>query len=134
MARRSLQVRRKSTRRSVLIVDPDPLARWSLAEFLGRWFNVETAEAPPTRGLERNLIGVILSDATPAGVIDAFEASVRRAAPAATIIRTVTNAHGAKRPGNSVRIEKPFKLTDVGRVLGLSLAEMDTVRDDVEPR
>jgi DNA-binding NtrC family response regulator len=116
----------------VLVVDTDPLARWSLSMYLSRWFvvdataSLEDAERLLQRGDTRALV---VSGDLPGSDIDRVEELARRCSPGVVTVRTDTGVVGIKRPSvGCVRIEKPYRLTDLARLLGVSEVEL-TKRD-----
>ncbi|MBN2448632.1 MAG: hypothetical protein JXO22_18040 [Phycisphaerae bacterium] len=114
----------------LLIVDPDSLARWSLTAYLSRWFSVEAAESleDATRMLSTGCVNaLVVSDDLPATALDGIEEQARQCQPPVATIRTVTGVHGSKRPpAGCVRLEKPFLLADLARLLGVPEHDLAT--------
>lgn len=112
----------------LLIVDGDSLARWALVQFLERWFAVSAVDSleEATALLERgDVTALVVSDDLPGGQIDAIEERARRRNPQLLTVRTVDGV-AAKRPsGGCVRLEKPFQLRDLARLLGVPERELD---------
>lgn len=112
----------------LLIVDQDPLARWSLATYLQRWFAVDATDSlnEGTELLERgDVAALIVSDELPGAQIDVLEARARQLNPRVATIRTVTGVLGAKRPTTgAIRVEKPFQLPNLARLLGVPESEL----------
>ena len=116
----------------VLVVDPDALARWSLSMYLSRWFIIDATAtlADAERLLQRgDTRALIVSCELPGSDIDRVEEQARRCNPGILTVRADTGVVGIKRPSvGCVRIEKPYRLTDLARLLGVSEAEL-TKRD-----
>jgi DNA-binding NtrC family response regulator len=119
------------TRGRLLILDKDALARWSLTQYLERWFSVTATDSldEARRLIARgDVSALVVSDDLPGHQIDAVEDEARRLNPQVTTVRTVTGVLGTKRPTtNSLRLEKPFQLGDLARLLGVSEAELPRV-------
>lgn len=119
----------RQSRGRLLIVDRDPLARWSLATYLQRWFSAAATDSlDDARQLldAQDVCGIVVSDDLPGREIDLLEAEARRRNPHVAAIRTVTGVNGAKRPTGDVvlRLEKPYRLADVARLLGVPADEL----------
>jgi DNA-binding response OmpR family regulator len=108
----------------LLLVEIDRLTRWSLSTYLQRWFSVDATAsvAAAVRLLRKHpRQAVIVSDQLPSEAVDA----IARAAHAAnSAVRTVLLATGDADPRTAgllmTRIEKPFALSDLARLLGIS--------------
>jgi len=104
----------------LLVIEPDVLTRWSLTTYLGRWFNV-FAVASVDEGMtflaSQTPDSAVLSDALDLAQLARFESVLREKNPSATIIRLVTNPVSGGIGFRSESIEKPFRLSDVARML-----------------
>ncbi len=131
---RSCGVQETALPKRVLIVDGDPLARWSLSTYLKRWFTVDaTASLDEAMRLldARDVAAVVVSGALPGNQIDEVEAHARARNPAVKTIRTVANMRATKRPCPSTRqLEKPFRLRDLAQLLGVPAVELEDLGDD----
>ncbi|MFQ5462081.1 MAG: hypothetical protein ACE5E5_05580 [Phycisphaerae bacterium] len=109
-----------ATKEQLLVIEPDVLTRWSLTTYLGRWFNV-FAVASVDEGMTFLATcspdSAVLSDALDLTQLAKFESVLREKNPSATIIRLVTNPESGGIGFRSESIEKPFRLSDVARML-----------------
>lgn len=127
--RRKCETRETGTARArgrLLIVDPDPLTLWSLKTFLQRWFEVETAASAENAEhalAEHDFDALILSDELPAGVAAAIEHTARRSNPDLVTVRTVIGDTETI-AGPTLRLEKPFELAKLARLLGVAAQEI----------
>jgi DNA-binding NtrC family response regulator len=110
----------------VLIADSDPLVRWSLAHYLGRWFEVETVEtlADARRLLgERSPAALIVGDEFPDGPGRDLVAEMTRTHPLARIVRITASSDARDENGVSCEgvntLEKPFALADIAAMIGV---------------
>jgi DNA-binding NtrC family response regulator len=120
------ETRTASARGRLLIVDPDPLTLWSLKTFLQRWFEVETAASAENaqRALAENRFdALIVADDLPAGIAAAIENTGCRSNPDLAIVRTVTG-DSETTAGPTLRLEKPFELAKLARLLGVPAHEI----------
>lgn len=104
----------------VLIMEPDPLMRWSMSTYLRRWFDVTAVEsAEQASGFlgSQRLAAMVFSDAVPLEQARQMERRARAANPAIVIVCTVTGAATSVGAG-CARIEKPFELASLARLLG----------------
>jgi DNA-binding NtrC family response regulator len=108
----------------LLLVETDRLIRWSLSTYLQRWFAVDAtaSAAAAVRLLSKHpRQAVIVSDQMPSEAVDAIARAAHAANPA---VRTVLLAAGDAEPRDpgllTTRIEKPFALSDLARLLGVS--------------
>jgi DNA-binding response OmpR family regulator len=120
----------EGARGRVLIIEPDPLTRWSMSTYLKRWFDVTTAEsaeaANPLLGPSA-LAALILADELPGERCRSIEHLARQRNPALITVHTVTGvARGAAHPSDEGRtwLEKPFELACLARLLGVPDAEI----------
>lgn len=107
----------------VLVIEPDELMAWSVATYLRRWFDVvcatsaEEAQQLAERG---DFDAIVVSDRVRRDQVTALEARVRDAAPRAqSILMITTDDEPSADAGRAVRIEKPFALADLARLLGV---------------
>jgi DNA-binding NtrC family response regulator len=111
----------------VVIVDGDPLARWSLGTYLRRWYTVEEAECGPA-GAEivraPDLAVLILSDELPGQCIAQLEEIAQRHHPNARVVRTVTGVNPKRPRSRALLLEKPFQLHELACLLGIPAAEV----------
>jgi DNA-binding NtrC family response regulator len=109
-------------RKGVLIVDPDPLLRWSVATYLSRWFDVVPVESAvaAARALGRRRIDVVLvSDTLLQGGGELVERATLANNAAATVVHMVANVPRAPSETRGRCIEKPFQLPTLARLLGI---------------
>lgn len=103
----------------VLIVEPEPLLRWSMSTYLSRWFEVfptdDDAAAERVLG-EHAVDALIVSDQLPREEAADLEAHARTLNTDARIVRTVTTRENGLTPAC---IEKPFELAALARMLGV---------------
>ena len=108
--------------RTVLIVEPEALLRWSMVTYLGRWFRVFAVDSAPAADRlldEQPVDAAVLSDDLPEGGADQVECHLRIRNPTPCIIRTSTGpSTGGGTPPAAVRLEKPFDLTTLANLLG----------------
>lgn len=113
--------------RSLLIVEPEALLRWSLATFLSKWFDVfptDSGKAALRILDDHGFDGAIISDQLAPADVPALTAQLQLRSPHATVVYTVTNAAtGATENRVSLRIEKPFQLADLASLLGVGLRD-----------
>jgi DNA-binding NtrC family response regulator len=111
-----------------VIADSDPLVRWSLAHYLVRWFEVQTAATlADARRLVREFtpVALVVGDDFPDGAGRELVAEVIAAAPQTRIVRIsasseVREENGAASDGVTT-LEKPFALADVAAIIGVDL-------------
>jgi len=127
-SRRSQEGQREkgSVRKSLLLIDPDPLLRWSVATHLQEKFDVTGAESTETgqRFLQvRAFDAVVLSDACGVEAMRRLEEAAQSTNEAVTIVRLISGVVN-RPPKASVRyvdIEKPFELSSLSRALAAGL-------------
>lgn len=117
-----------ANRRQVLVVEPDKLTEWSLRTYLGKWFSVHSTSS--TESAERVLAAhavdvLVVSDDLSSTALTALEERAREFQEGVVIVRLVTE------PGSSgvqdqarYRLEKPFALVQLARLLGVSAEEL----------
>lgn len=108
--------------KGVLIVEPDPLLRWSVTTYLSQWFAVLPADTvtAAAAALDAHRVEVVLiSDLLPERSRQMVEASVLHANPEAAVIYMVTSLPRRGVGGKMRCIEKPFQLAALARLLGV---------------
>src|SRR5580765_8079723 len=118
---------REFARPRVLVVDDEPLVRWSVAETLGaRGYQAleagSAAEAIDTLTREPGIDAVLLDVLLPENFDLSLLAAVRRLAPAVPIIMmtafsTGALVAGARRLGAFTVINKPFELNELAPLI-----------------
>lgn len=108
----------------LLIVEPEPLLRWSLATYLSKWFDVfpvESREAADRILDDHRVDAAVLSDALPQESVRALSEHVWEQRADAEIVQTVTSLRAASPPdATTMLIEKPFELARLARLLGVT--------------
>ncbi len=111
----------------VLIVEPDELTCWSLTTYLGHWYAVETARsgAGAVRTLRAQPVeAVIISDQIRGSAVKAIATAARQARPDVRLVLLTTGDHDMRLARVAVqRVEKPFALPELARVLGVADSE-----------
>ncbi|MGD2109763.1 MAG: hypothetical protein PVI86_10260 [Phycisphaerae bacterium] len=114
------------TAREILIVEPEDLVRWSLVTYLRQWFQVHPADskAAVDQILEEFPIdALVLSDDMTYETADEIEQLVRSRYPSARVVRMVTDAPPDQHLNQgTLRLEKPFELSQLGGLLGANNA------------
>ena len=114
----------QKARRKVLIVDPDHLTRWSVETYLSKTFEVLTAssvvEALKSLG-KQSVQAIVISDDLPNGGADEVEGHARLRNACVVAVRTVSQPmRPDAQTSLAVRLEKPFKLSALAAILGVS--------------
>lgn len=123
--------------RRVLVVERDPLLRWSVQSYLARWFDVTTTASArdAERWLRVNQVdAVVIADGIARSSVQHLEEIAAQQNPSVLLVRTVIEA-GDDAERNSQphardvgpiehRIEKPFELSSLARLLGVSEREL----------
>ena len=107
----------------VLVIEPDHLTLWSVATYLQRWFTVETTNC----GVEAEKLlrdhavaAVIISDQFPHRAAETLTQLAKRLHPdARTVLMVSGDADPESIAGCVTRLEKPFELSDLARLLGV---------------
>lgn len=124
---KSTAVRPPPARARLLIVEPDHLTMWSLAEYLQRWFTVETTHCSvEAEKLLRDHVvaALIVSDQLPGRTAETLAGLAHSADPPARVVLMATADADAQGPAWwHARVEKPFDLPYVARLLGVADAE-----------
>ncbi len=110
--------------RSLLIVEPNHLLRWSLVTYLSRWFRV----FPAGSLIEANKIfakgpvdAVVISDELGADDTDALKQKALAGNPLAKIVYVVMSAKNQTESAvEGPALEKPFELEKLARMLGVA--------------
>ena len=110
--------------RHVLIVEPEELVRWSLVTYLGKWFEVFSADSRTLADRileERQIDAVVVSDDLSDRAAEAIAAHARSRNPAARVVRTLTGPPVPEPQDRDTScLEKPFALSEVASLLGVS--------------
>jgi DNA-binding response OmpR family regulator len=120
---------RARRRGRLLIVEPDPLTRWSMSTYLKRWFEVTTADSADMAGglLEgKALEAIVVTGELPEDQFRSIEQRARHRNPDVITVRTVTDLadSDAALADGEKPLEKPFELAQLARLLGVSDAEI----------
>lgn len=119
LAPRPTSVRSERSRRRLLLLEPDSLTRWSVERYLRPWFDVvSTTDAMEGDRMmdERGFDAVVISDSVPIALVERLEAHARELNPTVRLVRTVSD--DAEESGQT-RLEKPFDLSTLARLLGV---------------
>ena len=108
---------------NLLVVEPEPLLRWSLTTYLGKWFQVFSAESRSAADpilQDHSIDAVVLSDDLGDRDADELEESVRSRNSSACVIRTVSHpSRTSEEAPATIRLEKPFELARLASFLGI---------------
>lgn len=114
--------------RRLLVVDPDPLTRWSLSSYLNRWFDVTALATVDAAGRvlhERDFDALVVSDQFGETTLCALERDGRANNRQLAIIEMVTDLDSATAiHHDALLLEKPFKLSHLAELLGIQQAEI----------
>jgi DNA-binding NtrC family response regulator len=117
-----------ASRRQILVVEPDQLTEWSLKTYLGKWFSVHSTSSPENaeRVLTTHAVDVLVaSDVLSPAALAALKERARRLNAGVRIVRMVTDPGvWENREGSEERLEKPFALAQLARLLGVSEEEL----------
>jgi len=120
-----MNAKNEQQRPTVLVMEPDPLLRWSLTTYLGRSFTVLAVESLEA-GREvagKRLIDAILASDDLTREAKILHGLIRKSNPAVIAIRMVARACGGEVPSEIVPIEKPFELPALAELLWDNLRE-----------
>lgn len=109
-----------TTRRSLLLIDADPLLRWSIVTHLRTAFDVEVAQTlEEGRALlaRRAFDAVVLSNAYAAQAIRDLESLAKLENEEVTIVRLTTGVQEWPRERGIESLEKPFELASLSKAL-----------------
>lgn len=110
-----------TNRRSLLLIDADPLLRWSIVTYLRKAFDMQVAKSLDEGRellLRQRFDAVILSNGCSAKTIRELEALAKQQNEKVRIVRLTTGMEdGAKEPGIKF-LEKPFELISLSKALG----------------
>lgn len=108
-------------RKSLLLVDPDPLLRWSVETHLHQWFDVTAAAnlKDALASLRNARFEAIILSAALGGSMCDIEAEARARNKNVKIIRLTTGNQPASAAGSVVSLEKPFRLEALAEILGV---------------
>ncbi len=108
-------------RRSLLLVDADPLLRWSIVIHLGTAFDIQIAKTHEEgRGLlmRQRFDAVILSNECRAKAIRELEVLAKLKNVEVTIVRLTTRMEDRLHEPGIQFLEKPFELASLSNALG----------------
>lgn len=111
---------------TVLVIEPEPLLRWSLTTYLGRSFSVYAVQSVnEVRAAVRvgSVDAVVLSGDL-ADEAEALCGLIRRSNPSLAVVRMVSNASDDSVTPGVVPIEKPFGLQALADLLWRSLPDV----------
>ena len=105
----------------MLLVDPDPLLRWSVETHLHQWFDVVAAANPKDAlaRLRNSRFETIILTAAMEGPMRDMEAEARVRNKNVKIVRLTTEGRRARADGSVVSLEKPFRLEALAEILGV---------------
>lgn len=115
----------------LLIIEPQPLLRWSLTTYLGRWFDVSptaTVEAAREILQSEKVNALVFSDDLPADEKEEIRTLLALAENGPSIICTTTELGGTRgvlggtrwaSQDGIIRVEKPFELRRLAILLGV---------------
>lgn len=109
----------------IVVVEPDPLMRWSIETFLNERFEVRTASTVAEACAVVGRVSpwaVVVADPMPDGGADAIIRAALQANPRARVICTVAGPRpgtdpAARHPAGVRVIEKPFLLDSLAEML-----------------
>ncbi len=109
----------ESARQSLLLVDPDPLLRWSIETHLHQWFDVVAAAdaKDALASLRDTRYDAMILCAELGESIRQMEAEARVRNENVKIVRLTTANDPACTDGSVVYLEKPFRLEALARIL-----------------
>lgn len=107
----------------LLVIEPNPLARWAMSSYLDRWFrplSVESAEQAETVLAAGGVDAIVVSDDVPREDLHEIEARARKRNQDVRIVHTVCRAELlTEEPPETFLLEKPFDLVRLARMLGI---------------
>lgn len=109
----------------LILAEPEHLLRWSLTEYLNRWFEVivvhSLAEACDVMDHDR-VDAAVVSDAWPTASVEQLETRLHKANDRAPFVRLVTDSQRFSTQGGKRQnvLEKPFRLGELARRLGVN--------------
>ena len=109
-------------RRSLVLIDADPLLRWSIVTHLRKAFDIQVAETlEEGRGLllRQRFDAVVLSNGYRATAIRELESLAKRQNEEVTIVRLITGAGDESHVPGIQFLEKPFELASLSNALGI---------------
>ena len=111
----------------LLVIEPDPLLRWSLTTYFSRWYEVCEAQDEAVAqgviqqgGIDALIVADALGDAANRLVTSAKEGNA-----VVAVIRTVTRLPDAMHAEDGIHfVEKPFQLSRLAELLGITSANI----------
>ena len=107
-------------RRSLLLIDVDPLLRWSIVTHLRKAFDIQLAETLDEGRrllMQQGFDAVILSNGYRAQVIRELEALAKLQNEQVTIVRLITGAESKSQELGIRSLKKPFELASLSNAL-----------------
>lgn len=114
-------------KRRLLIVDPNPLTRWSISTYLSNWFEVAGTDNAADADRLLSTAGVdalIISDVIPWRAAQEVGRHARMNNPRVTTVRTTTQTDPSMVLSEWTCIEKPFELTELALLLGIPSSDL----------
>ncbi len=108
-------------RRSLLLIDADPLLRWSIVTHLRKAFDIQVAETlDDGRGLlmRQRFDAVLLSNGCRVKTIQELEALAKLKNEEVTIVRLITGVEDRPQEPGIMFLEKPFELASLSNAIG----------------
>ena len=120
--------------RQILVVEPDPLTQWSLRTYLSKWFSIHSTGSLDSarRVLETHAVDVlVVADELPAAAVASLEHCAHNFNACVRIVRTVADLDRPREAGPTRDyIEKPFRLADLARLLGIADEDLPEESDE----
>lgn len=103
-----------------MIVEPDRLTRWSLRAYFDDKYDVVEAESQDAACrllAELAADALVIAEDLPEGGADVVEGCARSHNGNVMVVRTITAPPSAATPTATKRLEKPFKLASLAKLL-----------------
>lgn len=103
----------------MLVIEPDPLLRWSLVNYLGRFFHVLAVDSP-RRGsqlVQKTRIDALIASDDWESETESLCRLARACNRSLLAIRMIANVPEDPLPHETLRIEKPFQLPELAELL-----------------
>lgn len=107
-------------RRFLLLIDADPLLRWSIVTYLRKAFDIHVAETLQDGRrllMQQRFDAVVLSNEYGAKAIRELESLAKRQNEQVTIVRLITGAEEQSQEPGIQYLEKPFELAFLSNAL-----------------